>query len=216
MRHGSRSLIVMMVLYLLMAVAGGLLVKQSESRAAAERAQHEVTVVSPGTPEEIERLLDGPSAEEEAAQTEALLDELLRAQEEKEAAAEEEAEETQDPDFVTGNAALEVTGNATEQLQYFRFRITTNQNQLNVRKEPKADAEIVAMLPAGTTGYVLYRGEEWSEIVTDDSTVNGYCSNDYLFFTEVEETAFPAFIRREVRPSVVIKEEEGMGIGDEN
>ena len=215
MRHGSRSLIVMMVLYLLMAVAGGLLVKQSEGQAAAERTQHEVTVVSPGTPEEIERLLDGPSAEEEAARTEALLEELLKAQEE-EAAAQEEEEEEKDPAFLTGEAALEVSGDDSEQLLYFRFRIETNQNQLNVRKEPKPDAEILAMRPAGTTGYVLYRGEEWSEIVTEDSTVNGYCSNEYLFFTEVEETAFPAFIRREVRPSVVSGDEDGTQTGEEN
>ena len=70
-----------------------------------------------------------------------------------------------------------------EAVHYYAFTTLNKVTGLHVRKTPGMDGEIITLLPPGTTGFVLERGEAWSKIQTPE--VTGYSSNQYLDFEEV-------------------------------
>ncbi len=83
-----------------------------------------------------------------------------------------------------------------EETHYYTFKALTEKTKLHMREKPNVNSKSIAKLKSGTTGYVLELGDEWSYITTGDHT--GYCSNDYLNFTEIPEEEFPEELKDEV------------------
>lgn len=55
-------------------------------------------------------------------------------------------------------------------------------SKLNIRKAPKMDADIVAIIDAGATLTIIDEGKhagEWYKVVTDKK-VNGFCMKKYV------------------------------------
>ena len=78
-----------------------------------------------------------------------------------------------------------------EEKQYYTFRVINMRSYLYVRQEPDKSSAKVGEMKPGTTGYVIDRGEEWSEIVTENGKTRGYSFNKYMEFTEVGMEEIP-------------------------
>lgn len=76
-----------------------------------------------------------------------------------------------------------------DEKHYYTYKTTNRYNRLRVRVEPSLDGEIIYRLAPGSTGYVLERGDDWSLIRTKE--VDGYSSNSYLSFTELDKDNLP-------------------------
>ncbi|MCR4891525.1 MAG: hypothetical protein K5989_05030 [Lachnospiraceae bacterium] len=79
---------------------------------------------------------------------------------------------------------------------YYSFKAVTKKTKLHMREKPNINSKSVAKLASGATGYVLELGDEWSYVTTGKQT--GYCSNEFLNFTEISEEEFPEELRSEV------------------
>lgn len=76
---------------------------------------------------------------------------------------------------------------------YYSFVTINRKEILHVRREPSIEAEVIARLAPGTTGYVLEHGSAWSLIST--GTVKGYAFNEYLDLTQISQEDIPADYR---------------------
>ena len=75
--------------------------------------------------------------------------------------------------------------------KYYGFSLNNVSSWLNVRKEPKKSSAILGQLKPGSTGYIIEQDEEWSLIVSADGKLKGYCFNEYLNISEVDEAEYP-------------------------
>ena len=73
---------------------------------------------------------------------------------------------------------------------YKSFKTLNREKILHVRVSPDINSEIVARLSPGTEGLVLEVGDKWSKIISFDGTITGYCSNEYLTFTDLTKEEF--------------------------
>ncbi len=73
---------------------------------------------------------------------------------------------------------------------YKSFKTLNREKILHVRVAPDINSEIVARLSPGTEGLVLEVGDHWSRIRSFDGTITGYCSNEYLTFTDISKEEF--------------------------
>lgn len=83
-----------------------------------------------------------------------------------------------DPDFRAGDLVLDISvdPNAVSQ----RMRVDTKQSNLNIRKGPGTDTEIVSKAAHHSTVTLLSKfDDKWFLIKTEDG-VEGYCSANYL------------------------------------
>lgn len=90
---------------------------------------------------------------------------------------------------VTDTSNEDNTTSDEDQKHYYSYKTTNRYNQLRVRKGPDLNATILYRLAPGATGYVLEKGDSWSLIRTDK--VDGYSSNSYLSFTELDKDNLP-------------------------
>ncbi|MGV8994154.1 MAG: SH3 domain-containing protein [Flavobacterium sp.] len=83
-----------------------------------------------------------------------------------------------DPDFRAGDLVLDISvdPNAVSQ----KMRVDTKQSNLNIRKGPGTDTEIVSKAAHHSVVTLLSKFDDnWNLIKTDDG-VEGYCSSAYL------------------------------------
>ena len=73
---------------------------------------------------------------------------------------------------------------------YKSFKTLNREKILHVRTAPDINSEIIARLSPGTEGLVLEVGDHWSRIRSFDGTITGYCSNEYLTFTDISPEEF--------------------------
>ena len=92
-------------------------------------------------------------------------------------------------DEVKEDTAKEESGEEYSKDAYYSYVTTNRYNRLNVRKDPSTEGEIIYKLAPGSRGYVLERGDKWSYIRTDK--VDGYSSNTYLSFEELDKDKLP-------------------------
>lgn len=94
-----------------------------------------------------------------------------------------------DDDIKAADEATDADTDDFDEDAYYRYTTTNRYNRLNVRKDPSTSGEIIYKLPPNSSGYVLERGDKWSYIRTDK--VDGYSSNSYLAFEELDKDNLP-------------------------
>lgn len=83
------------------------------------------------------------------------------------------------------------------QIRYFSYKVGTAITILRLREEPTEFGEVKGRLAKGSTGYILVPGNQWCKVVTSKGNV-GYCSTEYLIFTEMTEEEYPEKYRDQV------------------
>jgi len=131
--------------------------------------------------------------EEKAAETEAAEEEPEAGEEEAETAGPEteepeEPEEAESPALGPEGKPLTVLAETAK--VYKSFKTLNREKILHVRVAPDINSEIIARLSPGTEGLVLEVGDHWSRIRSFDGTITGYCSNEYLTFTDISPEEF--------------------------
>lgn len=82
-----------------------------------------------------------------------------------------------DPDFRAGDLMLNIDASAAAGT---KAKVTTQSSNLNIRKGPGTDQEVVGKAAHGETVTVISRANElWSQVRTD-SGKEGYCYSQYL------------------------------------
>ena len=130
------------------------------------------------------------AAEAEAAEAEAAEEEPEAGEEEAETAGPEteEPEEAETPALGPEGKPLTVLAETAK--VYKSFKTLNREKILHVRVAPDINSEIIARLSPGTEGLVLEVGDHWSRIRSFDGTITGYCSNEYLTFTDISPEEF--------------------------
>ncbi len=82
-------------------------------------------------------------------------------------------------------------------IRYLSFVTNTVDTNLNMRNEPSMSAKVTNRLAMKTTGYVIKPGNTWCYVVTSRGNY-GYCSTEFLLFTEYTKDTFPAQYADEV------------------
>lgn len=95
----------------------------------------------------------------------------------------------QDENVVTTADTASDEQSQTGDKKFYKYKTTNRYNQLRVRKGPDTSEPIVDKLPPGAVGYVIEKGDEWSYIMT--GRVEGYSSNSYLSFDEIDINELP-------------------------
>ena len=98
-------------------------------------------------------------------------------------------ESTQPPTEPVASPAAETESQPEEEIKYYTFQVHGGITSLHLREAPGLNEKVIGRLKAGTTGYVLERGEEWSLIVTGEQT--GYVSNAYIDMEEIAPEDYP-------------------------
>ncbi len=73
---------------------------------------------------------------------------------------------------------------------FYRFTASHSTMGLRVRKTPSMKGDILDRIMPGATGYVIERGDTWSEIITENGKSRGYSFNEYLTFEEISEVDY--------------------------
>jgi hypothetical protein len=83
-----------------------------------------------------------------------------------------------DPDFRAGDLVLniDVAKNAT----FSQMKVTTQSSNLNIRKGPGTDTEILGKAAHNSTVTFLSKYNEDWYLIRNENGVEGYCSKDYL------------------------------------
>ncbi|MBO5552225.1 MAG: SH3 domain-containing protein [Lachnospiraceae bacterium] len=124
-------------------------------------------------------------ASEEAAAEEPASEEAAAADD---TAAEAPAEEPASVEPASGAEEL-----LPEEKHYYSFISNNETTDLRMREEANENSKIVYRLKPGTTGYVVYLGDEWSWVYADG--YEGYCANEYLTLKEISEEDYPEELR---------------------
>jgi uncharacterized protein YgiM (DUF1202 family) len=82
-----------------------------------------------------------------------------------------------DPDFRTGDLMLNIDASAAAGT---KAKVTTNSSNLNIRKGPGTDQEVVGKAAHGETLTVVSRANAQWSLVRTDSGKEGYCYSQYL------------------------------------
>jgi len=82
-----------------------------------------------------------------------------------------------DPDFRTGDLVLNIDASAAAGT---RAKVTTESSNLNIRKGPGTDQEIIGKAAHGETVTVISRANDQWSLVRTDSGKEGYCYSQYL------------------------------------
>lgn len=83
-----------------------------------------------------------------------------------------------DPDYKGGDLVMNVNVGAAAAGE--KMKVTTNEGNLNIRKGPGTDQEVVGKAAHGDTVTLLSKAnDQWSLIKTEDG-VEGYSFNQYL------------------------------------
>lgn len=198
MNDRRKQLIVMCAVYAAAGLIALILAGTGFNVSAMKKEQTVAKQEEPAVTEE-------PAAEPEpeATEPEAAAKEPAPAQTSEEPAAEEpeKAEEPEEPETIEEPAKPEetpalgpegkpLTVLAETAEEYKSFKTLNREKILHVRVAPDINSEIVARLSPGTEGLVLEVGEHWSRIRSFDGTITGYCSNEYLTFTDITKEEF--------------------------
>ncbi|RZK40603.1 MAG: SH3 domain-containing protein [Pedobacter sp.] len=84
---------------------------------------------------------------------------------------------TIDPDFRTGDLMLNIDASAASGTS---ARVTTESSNLNIRKGPGTDQEIIGKAAHGETLMVVSRANELWSLVRTQGGKEGYCYSQYL------------------------------------
>ncbi|RDC58451.1 SH3 domain-containing protein [Pedobacter chinensis] len=84
---------------------------------------------------------------------------------------------TIDPDFRTGDLMLNIDASAAAGT---RAKVTTESSNLNIRKGPGTDQEVIGKAAHGETVTVVSRANDQWSLVRTDSGKEGYCYSRYL------------------------------------
>lgn len=84
---------------------------------------------------------------------------------------------TIDPDFRTGDLMLNIDASAAPGTS---ARVTTESSNLNIRKGPGTDQEIIGKAAHGETLTVVSRANELWSLVRTQGGKEGYCYSQYL------------------------------------
>ena len=76
-----------------------------------------------------------------------------------------------------------------EEKHFYSFTTNNVTTDLRMREEASDTSPIVYRLRPGTTGYVIYLGDEWSWVYADG--YEGYCANEFLALKEISEEDYP-------------------------
>jgi uncharacterized protein YgiM (DUF1202 family) len=83
-----------------------------------------------------------------------------------------------DPDFRSGDLVMNV--NVSPDAEATKYKVTTQNSNLNVRKGPGTDQPIIGKAPHESTVTLLSKyNDQWSLVRTEEG-LEGYCSTDYL------------------------------------
>jgi len=82
-----------------------------------------------------------------------------------------------DPDFRAGDLMLNIDASAAAGT---KAKVTTQSSNLNIRKGPGTDQEVVGKAAHGETVTVVSRANELWSLVRTDSGKEGYCYSQYL------------------------------------
>jgi uncharacterized protein YgiM (DUF1202 family) len=82
-----------------------------------------------------------------------------------------------DPDFRTGDLMLNIDATAAAGT---KAKVTTTSSNLNIRKGPGTDQEVVGKAAHGETLTVVSRANQQWSLVRTDSGKEGYCYSQYL------------------------------------
>ena len=201
MRRVSRIFFALFLFFVIVA-AGALLMLDSSGSVfknrsgflflKREKAVLEDTVVGekpdglaplPGPVEEPEEEIKEPEPEEVIAETEEEPAEDLFADD-----TEEEIEEPAEPEE-----------DKIYPIRYYTFVSINKDTVLNLRTEPDIEANIKGKLARGTKGWVLKPGNTWCYVKTTAGSV-GWCSTEFLEFSEHSKKAFTNYYAQQVEP----------------
>lgn len=82
-----------------------------------------------------------------------------------------------DPDFRTGDLMLNIDASVAAGT---KAKVSTQSSNLNIRKGPGTDQEVVGKAAHGETVTVVSRANELWSLVRTDSGKEGYCYSQYL------------------------------------
>ncbi len=82
-----------------------------------------------------------------------------------------------DPDFRTGDLMLNIDASAAAGT---KAKVTTQSSNLNIRRGPGTDQEVIGKAAHGETVTVVSRASELWSLVRTDSGKEGYCYSQYL------------------------------------
>lgn len=85
---------------------------------------------------------------------------------------------TIDPDYRAGDLILNI--NVSPNAQFSQMKVTTASSNLNIRKGPGTDTEIVGKAAHDSVVTFLSKYNDAWYLIRNESGVEGYCSTDYL------------------------------------
>ena len=83
-----------------------------------------------------------------------------------------------DPDFRAGDLVLNI--NVSPNAQFSQMKVTTQSSNLNIRKGPGTDTDILGKAAHGSTVTFLSKYNDQWYLIRNEQGVEGYCSTDYL------------------------------------
>jgi len=84
-------------------------------------------------------------------------------------------------------------------IRFYTFVSVNKDTVLNLRTEPDMEAKVKAKLGRGTKGWVLKPGNVWCYVKTTAGSV-GWCSTEFLEFSEHSRKAFTNWYAQQVEP----------------
>lgn len=83
-----------------------------------------------------------------------------------------------DPDFRAGDLILNI--NVSPDAAFSQMKVTTASSNLNIRKGPGTDTEIIGKAAHDSVVTYLSKYNDQWYLIRNESGVEGYCSTDYL------------------------------------
>ncbi len=84
-------------------------------------------------------------------------------------------------------------------IRYYTFVSINKDTVLNLRTEPDIEAPIKGKLSRGTKGWILKPGNTWCYVKTTAGSI-GWCSTEFLEFSEHSKKAFTSYYAKQVEP----------------
>lgn len=85
---------------------------------------------------------------------------------------------TIDPDYRGGDLILNIS--VSPDAAFSQMKVTTESSNLNIRKGPGTDTEIIGKAAHGSTVTYLSKYNDQWYLIRNENGVEGYCSTDYL------------------------------------
>ena len=174
MKRGSNILLLMIVLYV--AVTGGLVFFMNRQGASVKPTPQPAAEAA--STADLTELIKGDASTGETVPEQTVIIQEPADEPEPDAEPESGAE---------ADAGIELSDSGEH---FYRFTASHSTMGLRVRKTPSMKGDILDRIMPGATGYVIERGDTWSEIITENGKSRGYSFNEYLTFEEISEVDY--------------------------